>query len=112
MKDLVDIHFRDGDTIVIKEDNLNTHTPASLYAAFPPQEAKRIGDRLEFHYTPKHGSWLNMAELELTVLSRQCLDRRIPNQPTFIPEVAAWETRLTAHGATVHWRFTTPARRI
>ena len=105
MKDLVDIHFPDADMIVITEDNLNTHTPASLYAAVPPEEAKRIWDRLEFHYTPKHGSWLNMAEIELSVLSPQCLDRRIPNQPTLIAEVAAWETRRNASGATVHWRF-------
>ena len=112
MKDLVDIHFPDADMIVITEDNLNTHTPASLYAAFPPEEAKRIWDRLEFHYTPKHGSWLNMAEIELSVLSRQCLDRRIPNQPTLIAEVAAWESRRNASGATVHWRFTTADARI
>jgi hypothetical protein len=112
MKDLVDIHFPAADTIVITEDNLNTHTPASLYAAFPPEEAKRIWDRLEFHYTPKHGSWLNMAEIELSVLSRQCLDRRIPNQPTLIAEVAAWEARRNASGATVHWRFTTADARI
>src|SRR6185436_21117103 len=79
MKDLVDIHFPDAEQIVITEDNLNTHTPASLYAAFPPAEAKRIWDRLEVHYTPKHGSWLNMAEIELSVLSRQCLDRRLPD---------------------------------
>jgi len=112
MQDLVDIHFPDADKIVITEDNLNTHTPASLYAAFPPDEAKRIWDRLEFHYTPKHGSWLNMAEIELSVLSRQCLDRRIPNQPTLIAEVAAWETRRNASGATIHWRFTTADARI
>ena len=112
MKDLVDIHFPDADTIVITEDNLNTHTPASLYAAFPPDEAKRIWDRLEFHYTPKHGSWLNMAEIALRVLRRQCLDRRIANQPTLIAEVAAWETRRNASGATIHWRFTTADARI
>jgi hypothetical protein len=112
MKELVDIHFPDADTIVIIEDNLNTHTPASLYAAFPPQEAKRIWDRLEFHYTPKHGSWLNMAEIELSVLSRQCLDRRIPDQPTLIAEIAAWEARRNASGATIHWRFTTADARI
>jgi hypothetical protein len=112
MKDLVDIHFPDAEQIVITEDNLNTHTPASLYAAFPPAEAKRIWDRLEFHYTPKHGSWLNMAEIELSVLSRQCLDRRLPDQPTLIAEVDAWETRRNASGATIHWRFTTADARI
>jgi DDE superfamily endonuclease len=112
MKDLVDIHFPDADMIVITEDNLNTHTPASLYAAFPPDEAKRIWDRLEFHYTPKHGSWLNMAEIELSVLSRQCLDRRIPDQPSLMTEVDAWESRRNASGATIHWRFTTADARI
>jgi hypothetical protein len=90
MKDLVDIHFPDAEKIVIVQDNLNTHTPAALYAAFAPEEAKRIWDRLEFHYTPKHGSWLNMAEIELSVLSRQCLNRRIPDQEALIREVAAW----------------------
>jgi hypothetical protein len=112
MKDLVDIHFPDAEKIVIVEDNLNTHTPASLYAAFPPEEAKRIWDRLELHYTPKHGSWLNMAEIELSVLSRQCLDRRIPDHPSVIAEVAAWEARRNASGATVRWRFTSADARI
>jgi hypothetical protein len=112
MKELVDIHFPDADKIVLTEDNLNTHTPASLYAAFVPEEAKRIWDRLEFHYTPKHGSWLNMAEIELSVLSRQCLDRRIADQPTLTAEVAAWEARRNASGATIHWRFTAADARI
>ena len=80
MRDLVDVHFPDAVRIRLVEDNLNTHDPAALYEAFAPAEAKRILDRLEFHYTPKHGSWLNMAEIELSVLSRQCLDRRIPDQ--------------------------------
>lgn len=112
MKDLVDVHFPDAEKIVIVEDNLNTHTPASLYAAFAPEEAKRIWDRLEFHYTPKHGSWLNMAEIELSVLSRQCLDRRIADQPTLIEEVAAWEAERNARQATVRWRFTSADARI
>ena len=112
MKDLVDIHFPEAEKIVIVEDNLNTHTPAALYAAFAPAEAKRIWDRLEFHYTPKHGSWLNMAEIELSVLSRQCLNRRIPDQPALIREVAAWEARRNVAGATVEWRFTTDDARI
>jgi hypothetical protein len=112
MKELVDIHFPEAEKIVIVEDNLNTHTPASFYAAFPPEEAKRIWDRLEFHYTPKHGSWLNMAEIELSVLSRQCLDRRIPDQSTLSREVAAWEQDRNARQATVQWRFTTADARI
>lgn len=79
MRDLVDVHVPTAEKVVIVQDNLNTHTPAALYAAFAPAEAKRIWDRLEFHYTPKHGRWLTMAEIELSVLSRQCLDRRIPD---------------------------------
>ncbi len=112
MKDLVDIHFPDAETIAIVMDNLNTHTPAALYAAFAPEEAKRIWDRLEFHYTPKHGSWLNMAEIELSVLSRQCLNRRIPDQEALVWETAAWEARRNAAAATVEWRFTAADARI
>jgi DDE superfamily endonuclease len=112
MRELVDVHFPDADRITVVQDNLNTHTPAALYAAFPPEEAKRIWDKLEFHYTPKHGSWLNMAEIELSVLSRQCLDRRIPDQGTLIAEVAAWEAERNGSGATVNWRFTTADARI
>jgi len=112
MRDLVDVHFPEAERITLVLDNLNTHTPAALYAAFPPEEAKRIWDKLEFHYTPKHGSWLNMAEIELSVLSRQCLDRRIPDQQTLRTEVAAWETERNASGATVNWRFTTADARI
>ena len=93
-------------------DNLNTHSPASLYAAFPAPEAKRISDRLEFHYTPKHGSWLDMAEMELAILSRQCLDRRIPDEETLKAEVAAWEATRNATATTVKWRFTTADARI
>ena len=112
MRDLVDVHFPDAERITVVQDNLNTHTPAALYVAFPPEEAKRIWDKLEFHYTPKHGSWLNMAEIELSVLSRQCLERRIPDQATLIREVAAWEAERNAMRATVHWRFTTADARI
>jgi hypothetical protein len=112
MRELVDVHFPDAERITVVQDNLNTHTPAALYAAFPPAEAKRIWDKLEFHYTPKHGSWLNMAEIELSVLSRQCLERRIPDQATLIAEVAAWEAARNESGATVHWRFTTADARI
>lgn len=112
MKDLVDVHFPNAERIVVVMDNLNTHTPAALYSAFAPEEAKRIWDRLELHYTPKHGSWLNMAEIELSVLSRQCLKRRIADQPTLIREVAAWEARRNSLQATVQWRFTTADARI
>ncbi len=107
MRDLADVYFPDAKRIVIVQDNLNTHAPAALYAAFPPAEAKRIWDRLEFHYTPKHGSWLNMAEIELRILSRQCLDRRIPDQATLRQEVDAWASRRNTARATIAWQFTT-----
>ena len=112
MRELVDVHFPEAERIVVVLDNLNTHTPAALYAAFEPAEAKRIWDKLEFHHTPKHGSWLNMAEIELSVLSRQCLDRRIPDQEVLTAEVAAWEEERNASGATINWRFTTADARI
>ena len=112
MRELVDVHFPDAERITVVEDNLNTHSPASLYAAFEPEEAKRIWDKLEFHHTPKHGSWLNMAEIELSILSRQCLDRRIADQESLRAEVAAWEAERNGSGATVNWRFTTADARI
>jgi hypothetical protein len=112
MRDLVDVHFPDAVRIRLVEDNLNTHDPAALYEVFEPAEAKRILDRLEFHYTPKHGSWLNMAEIELSVLSGQCLDQRIPDLPCLEYEVAAWEADRNAAQATVNWRFTTADARI
>ena len=93
-------------------DNLNTHTPASLYEAFPPNEAKPLADRLEIHYTPKHGSWLDMAGIELGIPRRQCLDRRIDNAETLTREVAAWEAERNASKAKVNWRFTTDDARI
>jgi hypothetical protein len=112
MKELVDIHFPDAEKIVVVMDNLSTHTPAALYATFAPAEAKRIWDRLELHYTPKHGSWLNMAEIELSVLARQCLKCRIPDQESLTHETGAWEARRNAAGASVEWRFTTADARI
>jgi len=112
MRDLVDVHFPAAERIVVVQDNLSTHTPAALYAAFPPAEAKRIWDRLEFHYTPKHGSWLNMAEIELSVLSRQCLDRRIADQDALRRETAAWAERRNRAKATIEWRFTTADARV
>jgi hypothetical protein len=90
----------------------STHTPASLYEAFAPAEAKRLADRLEFHYTPKHGSWLNMAEIELSVLAGQCLDRRLADRATLEREVAAWQAIRNATGRGVDWRFTTEDARI
>jgi DDE superfamily endonuclease len=112
MRDLVDLHFPDAEKIILVMDNLNTHQLASLYEAFPPAEARRLAQKLEIHYTPKHGSWLNMAEIELSVLSRQCLHRRLPDQATLKYQVHAWQSRRNADAATVNWRFTTPDARI
>ena len=95
LRDLSDIHFPNAEKIVLVQDNLNTHTPASLYEAFEPAEARRIIERFEWHYTPKHGSWLNLAESELAVLSGQCLHRRIPDAAALTTEVAAWRSRAT-----------------
>ena len=107
VKELVDVHYPDAERVVLVMDNLNTHSPASLYEAFAPAEAKRIADRLEIHHTPKHGSWLNIAEIELAVLGRQCLDRRLPDRGTLAAEVAAWVAARNAAAVTVDWRFTT-----
>lgn len=112
MRELVDDLFPEAKTITVVQDQLNTHNPAALYEFFEPAEAKRILDRLEFHFTPKHGSWLNMAEIEFSVLSRQCLNQRIPDQVTLSREVAAWETERNSLHATVNWRFTTTDARI
>jgi hypothetical protein len=107
MKDLVDVHFPDAVLISIVQDNLNTHTPAALYETFEPAETRRIISKLDFRYTPKHGSWLNMAECELAVLLGQCLDQRIPNIPSVRRKTTAWEKRRNQAKATVNWRFTT-----
>jgi hypothetical protein len=112
IKALVDVRYPDADRIVLVMDNLNTHTPASLYEAFPPAEAKRLADKLEIHHTPKHGSWLNIAEIELSVLGRQCLSRRLPDFAALAAEVAAWQDRRNATATTVDWRFTTANARI
>jgi len=93
IRDLVDVHYPEADRIVLVMDNLNTHKKASLYEAFEPKEAKRIADKLEIHHTPKHGSWLNVAESELSIMSRQCLDRRIPDSQILAHEAAAWQQR-------------------
>jgi transposase len=112
IKELVDIRYPDADRMTLVMDNLNTHTGASLYKAFEPTEARRILEKLEIHYTPKHGSWLNMAEIELSILNRQCLSRRIPDRKTLTGEVKAWEARRNASPAPVNWRFTTEEARI
>jgi transposase len=112
MKYLVDERHPQAKKIRVVQDNLNTHVKASLYKSFTPAEARRILDKLEFHYTPKHGSWLNMAEIELSVLNRQCLNRRISNKDILIEEVAAWEQRRNQNSSPVDWRFTTEDARI
>ena len=111
MRELVDDVFP-GKKVVLVLDNLNIHAPSSLYEAFEPAEARRIAERLEIHYTPKHGSWLNIAEIEIGVLSRQCLDRRIPDRETMQREVAAWQLRRNREAASVEWRFATADARI
>jgi transposase len=105
MRDLVDIHYPDAELIRVVLDNLSTHTAAALYETFAPEEARRILQRLEFHYTPKHASWLNMVEIEIGVMVKQCLDRRIPDKQTLITEVAAWEKRRNKEKATIKWLF-------
>lgn len=112
LRDLSDIHFASAAKIVLLQDNLNTHLPSSLYEAFPPAEARRLVERFEWHYTPKHGSWLNLAESELAVLSSQCLDRRIDDRDMLAREVAAWLSRRNTHHAKANWRFTTEDARI
>jgi hypothetical protein len=112
MKELSDVLYPDAEVIVMVMDNLNTHTPASFYEAFEPDEARRLANRFEFHYTPKHGSWLDMAEIELSALSRQCLDRRIPDLDMLKSEVRAWEDERNAQVVKVQWRFTTADARI
>ncbi len=111
IKELVDQYFPDK-KIVLVMDNLNTHKLSSLYDAFEPEEAKRIAERLELHYTPKHGSWLDMAEIEIGVLSRQCLNRRIPDQDTLRTEINAWQEQRNQKAVGVNWRFTTEDARI
>ena len=111
IKELVDEHFPDKRVILVM-DNLNTHKLGSLYEAFEPAEARRIAERLELHYTPKHGSWLDMAEIEIGVMSRQCLNRRIPDQKTLRKEINAWQEQRNKKAIHVNWRFTTADARI
>ncbi len=112
MRELVDVHYPEAERITVVLDNLNTHKLASLYEVMEPGEARRIAEKLELHYTPKHGSWLNMAEIELSVLSRQCLNRRIADKQTLQREVAAWEQSRNKSKGKVDWRFTTEDARI
>ena len=109
---LVDHDYPTVEQIVLVTDNLNTHTPACLYARFEPREARRIAQKIEWHYTPEHGSWLNMAELQLSILSRQCLKRRIPDRATLDDEVTAWEQRRNAAPVQVRWQFSTADARL
>ena len=106
MRELVDVHFPTAERLIVVLDNLNTHRLSSLYTTFPAAEAHRIARRLELRFTPRHGSWLNMAELELAVLARQCLDRRIPDRATLVTEVAAWVAARNATPTPAHWSFT------
>lgn len=112
MKDLVDLYYPEAEVICVVQDNLNTHKPSSLYEAFLPEEAHRILQRLEFHYTPKHGSWLNMAEIELNVLGNQCLDRRIAEKEFLASEIATWEDERNNRAVSPNWHFTTQDARV
>lgn len=112
VKELLEIHYPAAEKIHLVMDNLNTHNGASLYEAFEPAEAHRLLSRLEFHYTPKHGSWLNMAEIELSVLSRQCLNRRLAGMAALSRETDAWETERNHRRQKANWQFTTPDARI
>jgi len=112
IRHLLDVVYPEAEKVVLVQDNLNTHKLASLYEAFPPEEARRLGDRLEVHYTPKHGSWLDMAEIELGILQRQCLDRRLPDRDTVATEVAAWQHDRNTADCRVNWQFTTTDARL
>jgi transposase len=112
MRELVDEHYADKRKIVLVMDNLNTHKLSSLYLAFEPEEAHRIAQRLEIHYTPKHGSWLNMAEIEIGVMTRQCTDRRIEDQETLRSEIDAWQKQRNEEKVEVNWRFTAEDARV
>ena len=112
IEELVDERYPHAERIVLVMDNLNTHSPASLYEAFDPEKARRLSEKLEIHHTPKHGSWLNMAEIELSVLSRQCLNRRVPDFETLEAEAMAWQQRRDEKGVKIDWRFDTEDARI
>jgi hypothetical protein len=111
VRELVEMHYPEARKIRLVQDNLNTHDGASLYEAFPPEQARRLLDKIEWHYTPKHGSWLNMAETEIRIMSGQCLDRWLDSQGRIAQEVAAWEGKRNAQRARIHWTFTLAAAR-
>jgi len=112
IRELVDVHYPTAEKLVLVMDNLNTHTPSSLYSTFPPAEARRILQKLELHYTPVHGSWLNMAEIELSVLARQCLAERMKSVEVVQHQVQAWQQQRNQAQASINWRFTTADARI
>jgi hypothetical protein len=112
LRELADHHYPDVEKIILVMDNLNTHSLASLYTAFPPEQARSLAERFEIHHTPKHGSWLNMAELEIGVMSRQCLNRRMEKIETMSDEVQAWVAKRNSRKTTIHWQFTTKDARI
>ena len=112
IQELLEVQYPEATRVRLVCDNLNTHKPGSLYEAFPPDTARRLAQRLEIHYTPKHGSWLNLAEMELSILTHQCLDRRIPDIDTLRQETQAWQTRRNDRQKGVDWQFTTPDARI
>jgi len=112
IRELVDEHYADKRKIILVMDNLNTHKLSSLYVAFEPAEAHRIAERLEIHYTPKHGSWLNMAEIEIGVMTRQCIDRRIESQEALRSEIDAWQKQRNKKNIQINWRFTTEDARV
>jgi DDE superfamily endonuclease len=112
IRSLLEGRYREAERVVLVMDQLNTHSPASLYEAFPPEQAKRLADRIEIHHTPKHGSWLNIAEIELSALGRQCLSRRIAHQDTLKRQIAGWEEKRNARPARVLWQFTTQDARV
>jgi hypothetical protein len=112
LRELVEVHYPKAEKVLLVQDNLNTHDGASLYEAYKPEVARRILDRIEWHYTPKHGSWLNMAETEISIMNGQCLDRRLDSQEQIAAEVAAWERERNQRKARIHWSFTLAAARL
>jgi DDE superfamily endonuclease len=112
MRDIIDVEYKDAEKLILVTDNLNTHGPGSFYKVFPPSEARRLAEKLEIHYTPKHGSWLNIAEIALSILARQCLSARIPSIEEAKEEVRSWQDKRNQSNITVNWRFTTEDARV